>query len=321
MSAIRERLRQERRKVCFVGQHFYFGKQVEHDLDELYDVRWMELAPGTGGDWQELLEVEADVFVFFMPHQVPPEVRDALKGEIVAVHAEPLPKFIRGQYVSSPDLQTRLGELAPAVGAFRHLYHHDKTSLAVLEREGGQAKEFISAIATGSYYPRELAKRWDLVFIGRESSYRLFIMLPAKHVFGGRLLHVAHGIAGAELNWLLNSSVIGINTHTENLPALENRLQTYMACRLLVLSEPLSHNDFFKPGVHFVEFRGRHELIEKARYYLEHEEERQAIAQAGYDLVVSELAARVKWPKLIAEVLGIPFRADLVGVSSGSRVY
>jgi len=293
-------------RVCFVGQHFYFGKQVEHDLDELYDVRWMELALGAAGDWLELLEVEADVFVFFMPHQVPAEVRDALRGEIVAVHAEPVPKFIRGQYVSSQDLQTRLGELCPALGAFQHLYHHDKTSFPVLERDGGQAKEFISAIATGTYYPRDLPKRWDLVFIGRESSYRLFIMLPAKHVFGGGLLHIAHGIQGQELNWVLNSSVIGINAHVENIPALENRLQTCMACRLLVLSEPLSHNDFFKPGLHFVEFRGREELIEKARYYLEHAEERRVIAQAGYDLVVSELAAKVKWPKLIAEVLGGP---------------
>ena len=291
-------------KVCFVGQHFYFGKQVERDLDEFYDVRWMELTRGVTSNWQELLEVEAEIFVFFMPHQVPPEVRDALTGEIVAVHAEPLPKFVRGQYMSSQDLQGRLGALCPGLGAFRHFYHHDKTSFAVLERDGGRAKEFISAIATGTYYPRELPKRWDLIFIGRESSYRLFIMLPAKHIFGGRLLHIAHGIAGEELNWVLNSSVIGINAHIENIPALENRLQTYMACGLLVLSEPLSHNDFFKPGVHFVEFRGREELIEKAAYYLKHVEERQVIAQAGYDLVVSELAAKVKWPKLIDEVLG-----------------
>lgn len=290
-------------KICFVGQSLYFGKQVEHDLDDTYSVTWMELASNVG-DWADLLKVDADIFIFFMPHQCPLGIRRGLRGKVVGVHAEPLPKFINDKCIISQDIWERLQQLRPAFD-IRHFYHHDKTSFPVLEREGVQPKEFISAIATGTYYPQELPKEWDLIFFGRETEHRLNMMLPAKHVFGERFLHIAHGVAGDELNRMMNMSKIGINVHCEkDICAMENRLQTCMACKLLVLSEPLSHDDFFVPGQHFVEFRSADELIQKTKYYLEHEEERNAIAEAGYEFVVKNLSAEIKWSRLIDEVMG-----------------
>ena len=288
-------------RVCFVGQKLYFAKQVERDLDDKYSVTWMELAPGVG-NWANLLKVDADIFIFFMPHQCPVGIRRGLRGKVVGVHAEPLPKFIDGKCIITQDIWDRLQQLRPALD-FEHFYHHDKTSFPVLEREGIRPKEFISAIATGTYYPQELPKKWDLIFFGRETEHRLDTMLSAKHTFGERFLHIAHGIAGDELNRMMNTSKIGINVHCEkDIPSLENRIQACMACKLLVLSEPLSHNDFFVPGQHFVEFRTADELIQKARYYLEHDEEREKIATAGYELVQKHLAAKVVWPRLIEEV-------------------
>jgi spore maturation protein CgeB len=74
-----------------------------------------------------------------------------------------------------------------------------------------------------------------------------------------------------------------------------------------MMSEPLSHNDFFVPGKHFIEFRDANELVNKARYYLEHEDERNEIAQAGFDLVTKNLASHIAWPRLIDEVLANDF--------------
>ena len=289
-------------RICFVGQALYFLKQVEHDLDDAYSVTWMELAPNVG-NWADLLKVDADIFIFFMPHQCPPSIRKRLRGKVVGVHAEPLPKFIDGKCIITQDIWDRLQQLRPALD-MEHFYHHDKTSFPVLEREGVQPKEFISAIATETYCPQDLPKKWDLIFFGRETEHRLNMMLEAKHLWGERFLHIAHGVAGDELNRMMNMSRIGVNTHCEkDIPALENRIQTALACKLLVLSEPLSHNDFFVPGQHFVEFRSADELIQKAKYYLEHDEEREKIAKAGYGLVTKHLAAKVVWPKLIREVL------------------
>ena len=296
LEAARRWVKAEEPKVCYVGQKLYFGKQVPQDA------MWMELVHGKGDNWSVLLDIPADLFVFFMPHHVPPEIKRRIKHKMVGVHAEPLPMFINGQYVTSQDRQERLRQLVPAFD-FEHLYHHDKTSFPIFEREGIHVKEFISAIDTETYFPQEREKKWDLIFYGRETQHRLDMMLPAKHQFGGRFLHIAHGIDGDELNRLQNMAKIGINCHTEGIPALENRVQTAMASGLFVLSEPLSHNDCFIPGQHFIEFGDANELIHKAQWYLEHEDEREKIAQAGHDFVVKNLAAERKWPRLWEEVL------------------
>ena len=281
-------------KVCYVGQRLYFGKQVPKDA------MWMELVNGTDCNWSVLLDIPADLFVFFMPHHVPPDIKKRIK--MVGIHAEPLPKHINGKYITSKDVHQRLMDLTAAFD-FEHLYHHDKTSFPALEREGVHVKEFISAIDTDTYFPEEREKKWDLIFYGRETQHRLDMMLGAKHQFGHRFLHIAHGIDGDELNRLQNMSIVGVNCHTEGIPAIENRMQVMLASGLFVLSEPLSHNDCFIPGQHFIEFHDANELIHKARYYLEHEDEREKIAQAGHEFVVKNLAAKVKWPRLVDEVL------------------
>ncbi len=294
LETARRWVKAEEPKVCYVGQRLYFGKQVPKDA------MWMELVHGD--DWSVLLDIPADLFVFFMPHHVPPDIKRRIKDKMIGIHAEPLPKHINGKYVVSDDIYKRLIELTAAFD-FKHLYHHDKTSFPILEREGVHVKEFISAIDTDTYFPEEREKKWDLIFYGRETQHRLGMMLGAKHQFGGRFLHIAHGIDGDELNRLQNMSIIGVNCHTEGIPAIENRLQVMLASGLMVLSEPLSHNDCFIPGQHFIEFHDANELIHKARYYLEHKDEREKIAQAGHDFVVKNLAAKVKWPALFDEVL------------------
>lgn len=44
--------------------------------------------------------------------------------------------------------------------------------------------------------------------------------------------------------------------------------------------------EFFKDGTHLALYRTQEEMVEKARYYLAHEEERERIALAGYEEVV-----------------------------------
>ena len=313
LETAREWVKAEAPKVYYVGQRLYFGKQVPQDA------MWLELVHGYDCNWNVLLEIPADLFVFFMPHHVPPEIKRKLAGRMVGIHAEPLPKHIGDKYITSDDVHKRLIALTAAFDLGRtpvypptRLYHHDKTSFPTLEREGVHVKEFISAIDTDTFFPlekgatfspEEREKKWDLIFYGRETEHRLGMMLAAKHQFGARFLHIAHGIDGDELNRLQNMAKLGINCHTEGIPAIENRIQVMMASGLFVLSEPLSHNDCFIPGQHFIEFHDANELIHKARYYLEHEDEREKIARAGREFVVKNLAARVKWPALFDEVL------------------
>ena len=46
--------------------------------------------------------------------------------------------------------------------------------------------------------------------------------------------------------------------------------------------------DLFEDGEHLVTYKTLDEMVEKARYYLEHEDEREKIAKAGYDEFISK---------------------------------
>ncbi len=45
--------------------------------------------------------------------------------------------------------------------------------------------------------------------------------------------------------------------------------------------------DFFVPGEDFVYFEDKEDLVQKAGYFLSHEQERQAIARSGYEKVAA----------------------------------
>lgn len=47
-------------------------------------------------------------------------------------------------------------------------------------------------------------------------------------------------------------------------------------------------NDLFEDGKHLVTYKTLDEMVEKAKYYLEHDEEREKIAKAGYDEFISK---------------------------------
>jgi spore maturation protein CgeB len=44
---------------------------------------------------------------------------------------------------------------------------------------------------------------------------------------------------------------------------------------------------FFEDGKHLVLYRSLDEMVDKAKYYIEHDEEREKIAQAGYEHVIA----------------------------------
>jgi len=47
-----------------------------------------------------------------------------------------------------------------------------------------------------------------------------------------------------------------------------------------------------KDGVHYVSYKTLDEMVEKAQYYIEHEDEREKIAAAGYELAINKLTYR-----------------------------
>lgn len=100
-----------------------------------------------------------------------------------------------------------------------------------------------------------------------------------------RLAKRAHpGVYGVEMYQTLHDSKVSLNSHIDISPKSASNMRLFEAtgvatCVLTDWKENLP--DLFAPDTEIVTYRTPQECAEKARYLLEHESERQAIAAAG----------------------------------------
>lgn len=100
-----------------------------------------------------------------------------------------------------------------------------------------------------------------------------------------RIVRRAHPpVFGLQMYQQLQQSKVTLNTHIDISPRCASNMRLYEAtgvgtCLLTDWKENLS--ELFEPETEVVSYRSTEECIEKARYLLENENERQAIAAAG----------------------------------------
>lgn len=97
---------------------------------------------------------------------------------------------------------------------------------------------------------------------------------------------------------ILNRSKISLSLchDGEGGGQLRKRAFEIMACKSLLVEDGVSETEkLFEVNKDFIIFRSKEELLEKIRYYLEHEEERKSIAQSGYEKVTSIYNTRNMW--------------------------
>lgn len=73
---------------------------------------------------------------------------------------------------------------------------------------------------------------------------------------------------------------------------------------LLMTGQADNIQDYYVPGKEVVVFKNSADLVEKCKYYLKHEEERQAIAKAGYERTVKEHSYEKRFLEIF-KVLGL----------------
>lgn len=149
-------------------------------------------------------------------------------------------------------------------------------------------------------------KRWDLSFVGHlndptrvDALDRLFREFPNSwwgSMRTGRVFERAADVY-TQSRIVFNHAI----NHDLNMRVFE-ALAT-RSC-LLTPEVPGQHELGLEDGVHLVTYRDLDEAVEKARYYLAHEDERERIAVAGYHEVIAKhtFARRVT---RILEVTGI----------------
>lgn len=87
-----------------------------------------------------------------------------------------------------------------------------------------------------------------------------------------------------ELPWIYRNSRINLNISLRSIQTgLPQRIWDVLACGgFLLTNDQAEIPDYFTPGVHLETYSTMDELLEKTRYYLEHEDERRQIAENGF---------------------------------------
>ena len=290
-------------RIAMVCQPEYFRFMYETDLTDLGEVAEFRTTMEMGsGDYAALLDYDADFNFFCRGEFVPDEVLCQLRGTRIALSSEPFPRRVNGRWELTRDsvgryLWFRMIRRKP----FDYLYHYDAASLPLLERDGlSPSGAFPFPVATAVYAPRSLPRRWDVFFIGRSTPHREAYFWPLKHVY--EFLHISHGIWGPPLVEYICSSVVSLNVHAEGEVSWEPRLQMLLSCEAFVISEPITPNEFLRPGVDYVAVTSPSEMRDAVDHYLQHADERRAIAKSGRARVLEVLDSRASFARLLAAV-------------------
>ncbi len=269
-----------KKKIAFIAQPEYFRFIYENDLDDIFEVREFSFNFNMSeGDFDELIEFNADYNIFFRGEFFPNTVLHKIRGIKVALSSEPFPRVINEKWEFTFDSISRYIVFRKIRNKlFDYVFHYDKTSMPLFEKDGlFLSGEFIFPVARKTYSPMNniCEKKWDIFFIGRSTVHREKFFGPLKHHFN--FLHVAHGIHGVDLSEYLNKSVICINAHAENEISWEPRMQMMLSSGAFVLSEKITPNDYLKPGIDFVEYSTPRDLYEKVSFYLRNKKYRDEI--------------------------------------------
>jgi spore maturation protein CgeB len=113
-----------------------------------------------------------------------------------------------------------------------------------------------------------------------------------------------HGLAwGAEMYGVLAASRIALNRHLSSAEGQANNMRLYEATGVgtLLLTDAADDLDsLFEPGREVATYTDAADLVEKARWYLEHELERAAVAAAGQARTLSEHTYEQRMRELVS---------------------
>ncbi|MGI8402140.1 MAG: glycosyltransferase family protein [Gemmatimonadaceae bacterium] len=158
----------------------------------------------------------------------------------------------------------------------------------------------------------------DVIFVGAIHVGKMLLLAKVKKALGKRF--VIRGLASVKKNLYFNArhgfpgwvrplafkdyvpfyqrAKIGINVHNRGKFTVGGyRLFELPANGVMQISDGGEYlSTFFEPGREIVGYDTADELIEKVEYYLRHDEERQAIARAGYRRAVRDhrMAVRLR---------------------------
>jgi spore maturation protein CgeB len=168
----------------------------------------------------------------------------------------------------------------------------------------------------------------DIVYVGAFWKQKLDLLAKVKKAFGKRFqqhgyykshhnvyVNLRYGYGGwvrevsfPERAELYRRSKIGFNVHWNEFGLGNQRLYHLPANGVMQICDCTSHLDrVFRTGEEVIGYRGADDLIEKLKYYLDHDEERKEIALRGFRRTMREYRFAVvarRAAKLMREGMG-----------------
>ena len=197
----------------------------------------------------------------------------------------------------SEHAQQRYAEFSAIAPYFDKVILHDNHSLEYLLKRGHRniVGQVILPFEPRLHRKLDLEKKFDLVFIGLMSPYRKEIL----EYISRRFPVYTPNVWGEEMVKTINQAKIILNIHYTPILNTEHRIIESLASGCFVLSQKLFNAELFEDRKHLVYFNNDnvYELIE---YYLEHEEEREKIAQQGMEEVRKKYTAVQQLQKILS---------------------
>ena len=167
------------------------------------------------------------------------------------------------------------------------------------------------------YYPREVPKQYAVTFVGQaylgrpQLLYQLMIKGIDLRIWGSGWDNIPElkVITGPSLptekmieTFCASKIVLGLSwcsiptTNGDLMPQIKGRTFEYPACRAFQITCADNRlGNYFTIDKEIVTYRDINELIEKIHYYLVHDQEREEIAEAGYQKVITQHTWSHRW--------------------------
>ncbi len=109
-----------------------------------------------------------------------------------------------------------------------------------------------------------------------------------------------------EMPFIFRQSKINLNITTRSITSgLSQRIWDVLSCGGFLITNYQPEIDlYFKDGVHLVTYHSYEELLEKVRYYLDHEDERVKIARNGFNEVLQNGSVQMRVISMIQTITG-----------------
>ncbi len=200
--------------------------------------------------------------------------------------------WIADSHISGESYKYRLNRAKE----FDFVFASHKPSIEQFEKDGLKVHYMPWAAETSVFRPIPIIEKYDWCFIGHlNNEFRISLLdrfckewpVGTQGYLGWRKAGLPGYNVFDDCAKKFSQSRIILNEAI--LDDLNMRVMEGLACKRLLLTEDIpAIYDHFEDGKHLVLFKTIDEAVEKVEYYLAHDDERNAIAEAGYQEFLSK---------------------------------